>query len=274
MSTLRVARTAGTFADACFTGRSEVSKVAMDSRPKNYQPDHHEFPLTRWTLIRKVCGSNDEDGGMEALQQICLNYWFPLYAWARHSHRSEDDAKDLIQSFFEQLLEKNFLKRADPQKGRLRTFLLTCLKRHAGDLADKATAAKRDARKTISLDFEWAEGRYHDIQADTDSADKLYDKRWAQALLQYSLEVLRTEVESEGKTAEYEMLKPFLGFQPDEMVSYKNVAARMGIGEAALKSKVFRLRKRFHQCVRDHAARTLGNDVAVKEELMELMSIV
>ncbi len=211
---------------------------------------------------------------MDALQQVCLDYWFPLYAWARHSRRSQEDAEDLIQSFFEQLLEKEFLQRADREKGRLRTFLLTCLKRHAADLTDKAHAARRDARKTISLDFEWAEGRYHDHQQDSNGPDKLYDQRWAHALLQYALAALREELEADGRATEYAILKSFLGFDADEQTSSKDAAASLGIGEAALKSRVFRLRKRFHEIVKNHVAQTVGSDLKAKDELMELMSVI
>lgn len=246
----------------------------MPPNAPSHEPAQHGFPMTRWSLVRQACGGDEESATLEALQEVCLNYWFPLYAWARHSQRAELEAQDLIQSFFEQLLEKGFLKSADPNKGRLRTFLLTCLKRHAGDLKEKAHAAKRDARRTISLDFEWAEGRYHEHQADTDSPDKLYDRRWAHTLLQYALEALRKELESDGKAAEYEILKPFLGFQPDEVDTYHTAATRLAIGEAAVRSRVFRLRKRFHELVKAQVALTLGKDLGAKDELMELLSIV
>jgi RNA polymerase sigma-70 factor (ECF subfamily) len=35
-----------------------------------------------------------------------------------------DDASDLTQEFFARLLEKNYLKEADPVRGRFRSFLL------------------------------------------------------------------------------------------------------------------------------------------------------
>jgi RNA polymerase sigma factor (sigma-70 family) len=259
---------------ACRAVKAWLNRLAMPFLPPNREPAQQGFPATRWTLIRKACAAGEESGSLDALQQLCLNYWFPLYAWARHSRWSDEDAQDLIQSFFEQLIEKGFLASADPQKGRLRTFLLTCLKRHAADLTDKAHAAKRDARKTISLDFEWAEGRYHDHQEDADSPDKLYDRRWAHTLLQYALATLGKEIEADGKAADYEILKPFLGFQPDEPASSKDVAARLGIGESALKSRIFRLRKRFHEILKDHVAQTLGGELAAKDELMELIGII
>lgn len=244
----------------------------MHSDAIRSQSAERKFPATRWTLIRQACDSADENGHLEALETICLSYWYPLYAWARYSGWGEEDARDLIQGFFEQMLEKGFLKSADPEKGRLRTFLLTCLKRHAGDITDKAHAAKRDARKTISLDFEWAEGRFHDHEQEIESPDKLYDKRWAHTLLQYALDAMRAEITTQGKLEEYEILKPFLGFQSDETASYASAAARLKIGEAAAKSRVFRLRKRFNELVKAQVARTVGQDLGAKEELMTLLS--
>jgi len=229
--------------------------------------------MTRWTLIRKACDSDRGDGNPDALGEVCLCYWYPLCAWARHSGWAEEEAEDLIQGFFEQLLEKGFLKSADREKGKLRTFLLTCLKRHAGYIKAKAHAAKRDARKTISLDFAWAEGRYHDLQADSDSPDKLYDKRWANTLLDYAMEALSGKIASAGKITEYEILKPFLGFQTDEAESYLIAATRLEIGEAAVKSPVFRLRKRFHEIVKIQVALPLRKGLTAKDELLELMGV-
>ena len=88
----------------------------MPFLPPNHEAAQQGFPATRWTLIRKACAAGEESGSLDALQQLCLNYWFPLYAWARHSRWSDEDGQDLIQSFFEQLIEKGFLASADPQK--------------------------------------------------------------------------------------------------------------------------------------------------------------
>lgn len=209
---------------------------------------------------------------MEAMQSICLSYWYPLYAWARHSVGNPEDAADLIQSFFERLLEKGFLSAADQKKGRLRSFLLTCLKRHANDVREKKWAARRDSRKTVSLDFEWAEGRYHGQTTLADSPDAIYDRRWAHTLLHYTLEILEKEMSAEGKGESFSVLKTFLEFRPELESTRGEIALRLGISEGALKSQVFRLRKRFHELLMDQVAMTIGNEENPKDELLSLVT--
>jgi hypothetical protein len=87
------------------------------------------FDQTQWTLVRNASG-DDGSKSADALAELCRRYWYPLYAWLRRSGRNREDAQDLTQSFFEKLLEKNWMADVDRDKGKLRTFLLTALKRH------------------------------------------------------------------------------------------------------------------------------------------------
>ncbi len=240
---------------------------------RHFPPDP-KFPTTRWTVVEKACRPESPEGEMEALQSICLSYWYPLYAWARHSAGNPEDAADLIQGFFERLLEKGFLSAADRGKGRLRSFLLTCLKRHANDLRDKKWALRRDSRKTVSLDFEWAEGRFHGQAATTDSPDTVYDRRWAHTLLHYTLELLEKEMAADGKLEIFNALKQCLEFSNELEASRGEIAARLGITEGALKSQVFRLRKRFHELLMKQVAMTIGDGENPKDELMALVASI
>lgn len=225
-------------------------------------------------MVQQACARDGGGAHLPALNQVCLDYWYPLYAWARHSGRREADAQDLVQGFFEQLLQNDILQQADPKRGRLRSFLLICFKRHAQDVADKAHAAKRDTRKTLSLDFEWAEGRYHDHQVNAETPDALYDRRWAHTLLHYALTALAAEMASEGRELEFKVLQPWLGFQSEEQCGSSDAAIRLGISEGALKSRIFRFRKRFQEIVRELVTQTVGSDLPAKDELRELLVLV
>lgn len=246
----------------------------MSNSLTRYLVPDRRFPTTRWSVVRKACATDCNDCDLDSLQAVCVSYWYPLYAWSRHSGWEEEDARDLIQSFFERLVEKGFLADADPGKGTLRSFLLTCLKRHAKDMRMKAWAARRDARRTLSLDFEWAEGRYHDQASCADSPDTLYDKRWAHTLLHYALELLTQEMAEAGKQETFEVLKPCLGFQQEDENSHSQLALRLGLSKGALKSQIFRLRKRFHEILRKQVAITLGEGENPKAELTALMVTV
>ena len=57
------------------------------------------FPVTRWSVVDAV-GNGDSKIVGEALEGICRDYWYPLYAFARRSGQTAEDAKDLTQGFF------------------------------------------------------------------------------------------------------------------------------------------------------------------------------
>jgi RNA polymerase sigma-70 factor (ECF subfamily) len=87
------------------------------------------FKTTRWSLVQRANGDIDADA-LQALAALCDSYWYPIYAYIRRSGHSAHDAEDLTQGFFAKLLEKSTLAKADPAKGRLRSFLLTCVRNY------------------------------------------------------------------------------------------------------------------------------------------------
>jgi hypothetical protein len=80
------------------------------------------FRTTRWDLVLNS-GDVDSPQHCKALADFCSLYWYPIYSFARYKGFSEEDAEDLTQSFFLHLLEKTALKRAQPHRGRFRSFL-------------------------------------------------------------------------------------------------------------------------------------------------------
>jgi DNA-directed RNA polymerase specialized sigma24 family protein len=104
---------------------------------------NQNFRTTRWSVVRRASAADSDTTSVTALAEFCDNYRGPLLAFTRMSVARHQDAEDLLHGFFEKLLERNFLAMADPDRGRLRTFLLTCLKRHIADEYRRETAAKR-----------------------------------------------------------------------------------------------------------------------------------
>src|ERR1700760_2362191 len=119
----------------------------------------HSFQTTRWSLIRSI-RHDDETVAQMALEQLCNSYWYPIYAFIRRSGKGPHDAEDLTQGFFARLLEKEIFSAADPEKGKLRNFLLTCLRRYLADEHDRALAQKRGAGVLVSFSPDWAEQAY------------------------------------------------------------------------------------------------------------------
>src|SRR5947208_1108317 len=165
------------------------------------------FSTTHWSVVLEA-GQDDSPQAAEALEWLCRTYWYPLYVYVRRQGRSPEDTQDLVQEFFARFLERNYLRLADPNRGRFRTFLLTSLKHFLINEWNKANREKRGGGQTrLSLDESSAETRYAAEPARDECPDTLYDKRWAATLLERALAALRAEFEQSGKQGLFERLK-------------------------------------------------------------------
>ena len=214
----------------------------------------------------------DSPQAHEALETLCRNYWYPLYAFVRRQGHSPHDAQDLTQAFFARLLEKNYLADVQREKGRFRSFLLASLKHFLANEWDRERALKRGGgRKLIALDEDSAESRYKLEPKDDLSADKIYERRWALTLLDQVLSKLRREFEIDGKLDHFEILKPYLSAGRTS-VSYAQAADKLGMNEGAIKVAVHRLRKRYRELLRAEIAQTVATASEVDAEIRYLFA--
>ena len=119
-----------------------------------------EFVTTQWGLVL-LAGESSSTEAQRALEDLCRAYWYPLYAFVRRQGCSPADAQDVTQDFFARFLKRNQLRLATPERGRFRTFLLTCLKHFLLNERNKANTLKRGGgQRIVSLDEEAAESRF------------------------------------------------------------------------------------------------------------------
>lgn len=137
------------------------------------------FPRTRWSVVLDAKQPYSPESAA-ALATICRSYWHPLYVFVRRSGHSPQDAEDLVQGFFCQLLEKHWLDAADQNKGRLRTFLIVALKSLMAKEWRRASAQRRGGGQTcVPMDTTFAESCYAaDPVADL-AAEEVFDHQWA-----------------------------------------------------------------------------------------------
>src|SRR5450631_2517731 len=130
----------------------------MNDQTMHTLPGSSQFPTTRWTLV-VAAGAPHRKEARPALVSLCEGYWYPLYAYLRRRGYPADQAQDLTQEFFMRLLEGRYLDRADPEKGRFRSFLLTSLKFLVADEEDRLRARKRGGGMVVAIEFSSGAGR-------------------------------------------------------------------------------------------------------------------
>ena len=233
------------------------------------------FQTTRWSVVRQAIGSSDP-AARQALATLCESYWYPVYAFIRRSGKAAHDAEDLTQGFFARLLEKGILASADPAKGKLRSFLLSCVRNFVADEHDRDMALKRGAGVIVSFNSGWAEESYATEPADDVTPDRLFQRRWALTVLEFSFQLLREEFATAGKSALFDALRPFLGFGPDPEKRYDEVSASLAMPIGTVKNHVFRLRQRWRELLFEQVAMTLDEPTSedIKGELSELLACV
>jgi len=242
----------------------------MSGAESNSVGSHGHFPTTRWSLIIAT-GQQPTAQAREALAHLCGTYWYPLYAFARRRCARIEDAQDLTQGFFACILEKDYLRDFDRERGRFRAFLLAAFRHFIANERDRERTQKRGGGQVqISLDMQEAERRYLLDPGHELTPEKLYERRWATALLDRALATLRTE---SRQLSQFDRLQIFLTGEPPG-VSYSDLASELGTSEGALKVAVHRLRRKFRDVLRAEIADTVGSPEEVKEEMRYLLSVV
>jgi RNA polymerase sigma-70 factor (ECF subfamily) len=231
-----------------------------------------QFTTTHWSVVL-AAGHSSVPGAQEALEKLCHTYWFPLYAFARRQGNSPEDAQDLTQEFFSRLLEKNYLAKADPERGKFRTFLLRSLKNFLVNEWKRAGRLKRGGGlEFLSIDADAAEDRYAAEAPDESNPDAEFERRWAVTLIEQVLIALHQEFNEADKVRLFEELKGFI-WGAQSAASYAEIARHVNLSEGSVKVAVHRLRQRFRELLRAEVAHTVARPEDIDGELRYLISV-
>jgi RNA polymerase sigma factor (sigma-70 family) len=231
------------------------------------------FNTTHWSVVM-LAGQGDSPQAASALEQLCRNYWYPLYAYARRQGQSAPDAQDSTQQFFAVFLEKKYFGLANRDRGRFRSFLLGSFKHFLANEYHRSRAAKRGGKCAfVSWDETEAETHYLNEPAAELTPDKLFEQAWALTLLQKVMEKLRQEHERAQKKEIFDALEIFITGEKSD-VTYKAIGERLNMSESAIKMAVSRLRQRYGEMLRNEIAQTLAEPAAIEDELRYLLRAV
>jgi len=229
------------------------------------------FVTTHWSVVLSAQDKKSSKSDA-ALETLCRTYWFPLYAFVRRLGHAPHDAQDLTQEFFTRLLEKNYLKSAEREKGRFRTFLLVALKRFLANEWDRRHTQKRGGfSPVVSIDQELAESRFASEPAHNLQPDVLFDRQWAMTLLERTMSRLHEEYVATGRAKLFEFLRGCLA-KDESALPYAEIAARLNLTEAAVKMAVQRLRVRYREILRAEIGDTVASSEEIEEEIRHLFA--
>ncbi len=215
------------------------------------------------------------ESARQALSGFCEAYWPPLYSFLRHRGHPSTDAQDLVQGFFAHLLEQHTLTRADRQKGRLRTFLLTSLQNFLFNEYDRVRALKRGGgRQIVSIEEHLPEAEAAMLATSHLSDAGCYDLVWASNIVTRAWQRLQNEFVAEGKAESLEELRPFVAGGSITPPNQEEAAARLGVPIATLRTWLSRLRQRFRESLRAEVASTVSDSADVDGELRHLYQIL
>ncbi|HEY5914273.1 MAG TPA: sigma-70 family RNA polymerase sigma factor [Verrucomicrobiae bacterium] len=244
-----------------------MSQPALADRPSA----SGTFPTTHWSAIL-AAGQDVGTRADSALAELCRTYWYPLYAFARCKGRQPADAQDLTQGFFTHLIEAGLVRKADPRKGRFRSFLLGCFTTFLASEARSTAAEKRGGgAHLVPIDLERAERCFAAEPSSTATPERLFDLHWAVAVLNSAMALLETEFDESGRAALFQELMPTLEGDND-LQTYDQIAQRLGTTAGTIKVTVHRLRQRYRELIRFVVSQTVNDPMDVEAELAHLMA--
>lgn len=232
-----------------------------------------QFQPTRWSLIQRAA-SADEQLRERAWREFHEIYEAPLLWFIRSYGWGKDECEDHLQSFLAKLAERDWLGDAEREDVKMRSFLLTRLKRHLNDIRKHRQAEKRGGKaEFVSADVDETQQLLGSTDADpSEIVEREFDRRWAQAIVDRAVLRLQENSEKRGRGDLFEALRGQL--TDDTPDGLRAAAAQVGKSEGAIRMALQRLREKLRRNLRDEIAETLPPGADVEDEFRYLASVL
>ena len=235
------------------------------------------FPTTDWGLLANLNQQNSA-ARIASLDILIRRYWKPVYVFLRRSGHNEDRAKDLTQAFFLEWMEKDIFGKADHERGRFRTFMLTCLKRFAANVhrAERA-AMRRPEAGFVSLQ-ELMENEHVPFEpADSSTPDLEFQKSWAKEVIQRVLRRLEIECRKGGLEVHFDIIRarlvdPILSGLP--AVPTEDLATRYNLTTKQVFNHLETAKRSFRQLMKDEISLYAESPADVSVEVNDIFRVL
>lgn len=231
-----------------------------------------EFGTTNWTV---VAGLRAED---EALRQktaewIAATYWPAVYACARRITDARDEASDLTQGFFsEVVLGRGLLNSATEEKGRLRSLIRSALRRYAVDCWRRERS--RGKGRVVPL----SDLEHEDAMMSSGSADDEFDRRWALSVLERAIELCEWHYRESGRLAHWELFERRVLRPSMRMIappSMAELADELGFGSTQAASAALQtVKRKLSVTLRQAVAETVAEPDEAENERRYLLDLL
>jgi len=236
------------------------------------------FPTTDWGLLKNIRGDNPAllSAGLEILAK---RYWRPVYCFLKRSGHNDADSKDLTQAFFAVWIQKNGFAKADLDKGRFRSFMLTSLKRFVSNVrrADNAQRRKPD-KGLVSLDalMDSEESAFEPQDAGL-SSERIFDREWAVGVVMRVIRQLEMECQKTDKSVHYDIflqriINPVLHGAPEQPLA--GLGAKYGITEKQAGNYLLTAKRAYRRLMEDEVRLYAESESDVADEIRDLFRIL
>ncbi len=239
----------------------------------------NSFQTTHWTQV--IAARGNSPAAKRALRELSEMYYGPVELFIRRYRGGCQDARDLTHEFFAKLLEGDSLDNVDRMRGRFRTYLLGAVKHFLEDQHDRERTLKRGGGQTLrSLDQSSPDDSAAGETGPSDITDPhgfppdaFFDRKWALAVVEQAMFLLRAEAEANNELARFEVLQRWL-VTPEDRSTAVTAAWTLELTDAAFRVAVHRLRKRFRQLIVNRIAATVQDPAEVQDELNYLIRAI
>jgi RNA polymerase sigma factor (sigma-70 family) len=252
--------------------KDEVSSLAPIGSAASARKWAVPFTTTHWSVV--VQAQSESPAAQEALEKLCRIYWQPIYGFVQRQGIGSEEAKDITQGFFVDLLEHRSLTAVRREKGRFRSYLLGALKHFLTDERRRAMAIKRGkGQPLIPLEELSSDERAEVEPTDPVTAEQIYERRWASTVLERVLSLLKNEYIAAGNAALFDSLKQLLPDEPGSPTQ-ADIAGQLGMTANAVRQAFHRFRHRYQSLLREEIAQTVATPGDVDDELRHLIAVV
>ncbi len=225
-----------------------------------------DFPVTSWGMVLNLQRSTSEERS-RALETLCRRYWKPVVIFARRAwSKSIEDAKDLAQAFFLDMIDGEALSRYSPERGGFRTYLKMLLRRFEADQHDAARALKRGGRtRTLTLDDSAAPLKEFVADASASTPEDLFDQEWKKQVLERAIDRTKRFFADAGRGRQFEVFEAY-DLSSDGKATYGQIGERLGLKETVVRNYLFEVRERLRGEIRAELSQTVASLDQLEEE--------